>query len=100
MLKIVVVCTSGLGTSLMIRLNMQALLKELGIQADMMHIDASSMYYHDADVIIGAKQIVESFGSELDVEKIPLDSITDRNHLKQQFMQSKAYLKQISGTSD
>lgn len=91
MRRIIVACSSGLGTSLLIRLNLEALLREFGIEADVQHTDASSMYYHDADLIIGAKQIVESLQVPNGVEVVSLDDIVDRNYLREKMVKTNAF---------
>jgi PTS system ascorbate-specific IIB component len=91
MRKILVVCSSGLGTSLMIRLNLESILREMGMQVNVEHADASSISYHQADLVIGARQIVESLAERIGAEALGLASITDREHLRERLLASSFY---------
>ena len=91
MRKIIVACNSGLGTSLMIRLNVEALLKEWGLKAWVEHTDISSVDTFDADLIIGSNYVMESLQLAKDVEVIGLDDITDRQYLKSRLLDSETF---------
>lgn len=97
MRNILVVCSSGLGTSLMIRLNLESVLRELGIQANVEHADASSIAYYHSDLVIGAQQIVESLAEQIGVEALGLSSITDKDHLREKLLGSAFYRRWKSG---
>ncbi|MBR2566936.1 MAG: PTS sugar transporter subunit IIB [Paenibacillus sp.] len=97
MKKIIVACNSGLGTSLMIRLNVEALLKEWGLKAWVEHTDISSIDTFDADLIIGSSYIIESLQLAKDVEKIGVDDITDRHHLKTKLLESETVRQWLAG---
>jgi len=88
MKKIVIACNSGLGTSLMIRLNVEALMKELSVQAQIEHTDITSLDAYDADLIIGSSYVIESLHLAGTAELIGLEDITDRQHLKARLMES------------
>lgn len=91
MKKIIVACNSGLGTSLMIRLNVEALLKEWGLKAWVEHTDISSVDAFDADLIIGSNYVMESLQFAKDVETIGLDDITDRQYLKARLLENDTF---------
>lgn len=95
MRNILVVCSSGLGTSLMIRLNLESILRELGIQANVQHVDASSITYHPSDLVIGAQQIIESLAEQIGAETLGLSSITDKEHLREKLIRSVFYQRWI-----
>lgn len=105
-LKINVVCTSGLGTSLMIRINLEALLREQGLRAYIEHMDVASLSLSSAaDIIVGAQHIVESLPSGLQgqTELIALDNIVDRNYLRSKLVASlrfQAWLESEKGHAE
>ena len=89
MKKIIVACNSGLGTSLMIRLNVEALMKEWGIKAQIEHTDITSVdAFDDADLIIGSSYHMESLHIGGNAETIGLEDITDHQYLKVRLMES------------
>lgn len=56
-MKILAVCGLGQGTSLLLRMNIEDVCRELGIQADVDHMDVSSAASERADVIIASPQL-------------------------------------------
>lgn len=97
MKRIIVACNSGLGTSLMIRLNVEALLKEWGLKAWVEHTDISSVDTFDADLIIGSNYIMESLQLISGVEIIGLDDITNRQYLKAKLLDSVTFRQWLAG---
>ncbi|WP_158587644.1 PTS sugar transporter subunit IIB [Neobacillus notoginsengisoli] len=91
MKTVLVVCSSGLGTSLMIRIYVEAICKEVGIKANVIQTDASSMNYYTADLIIGARQIIESLPNYGGIETVSLDKITDRKQIKDRILDSSLF---------
>lgn len=91
MRKIVVVCNSGLGTSLMIRMNLEALLKEIGVSAWVEHTDVTSVDTLGADLIIGSSYVTDSLEWVSGIEVIGLDDMIDRKYLKSKLMASETF---------
>lgn len=56
-LSILVCCGSGLGSSLMISMNVDEVVREMGIQAQVKHSDLASARGSKADVLIGTLDI-------------------------------------------
>ncbi|HLQ72108.1 MAG TPA: PTS sugar transporter subunit IIB [Bacillota bacterium] len=63
MLKVLTVCGLGQGTSLILKMNVEQVLNERGIQADVEHMDVSSASSTTADYIITSNELAESLGS-------------------------------------
>lgn len=81
-MKILAVCGSGLGTSFMVEMNIQQVLRELGISGvEVEHSDLSSATPGSADVFFLAKDIAEG-GSHLG-DVVVLESIIDMDELKE-----------------
>lgn len=57
-MKIMVVCGNGLGSSFIMELNVKKALKELGKTADVDHTDLTSAKSEQADIFIGAADIM------------------------------------------
>ena len=81
-MKILAVCGSGLGTSFMVEMNIQSVLKELGItDVEVGHSDLSGATAGDADVFFLAKDIAEGGAHLGDV--VVMDSIIDMDELRE-----------------
>lgn len=58
-MKILCVCGLGQGTSLILRMNVETVLKEMGIQADVEHTDVSTASGMAADYIITSNELAQ-----------------------------------------
>lgn len=80
-MKILAVCGSGLGSSFMLEMNIEDILKELGVsKVDVEHSDLSSAAPDQADFFVMGKDIAEG-ASHLE-PKIVLNSIIDLEELR------------------
>jgi len=59
MMKILVVCGNGLGSSFIMELNVKKALLELGKEAEVTHTDLTSATAEKADIYIGAGDIID-----------------------------------------
>ncbi|MBR0630097.1 PTS sugar transporter subunit IIB [Bacillus altitudinis] len=59
MKKILVVCGNGLGSSFIVEMNVKKALEELGLLAEVDHTDLSTSKNEQADLYIGAKDIID-----------------------------------------
>jgi PTS system ascorbate-specific IIB component len=81
MTKFLAVCSTGLGSSFMVHMNIEQVLKELGIAGiDVDHADLGSVSPDSADAIFVGRDIAEAASGLGDV--VVLDSIIDLNELK------------------
>ena len=86
-MKILAVCGSGLGTSFMVEMNIQSVLKELDVtDVEVAHSDLSGATPGDADVFFLAKDIAEG-GTHLG-DVVVLDSIIDMDELREKVTQT------------
>ncbi len=85
-MKILAVCSSGLGSSFMLEMNIQEALGELGVTGiTVEHSDLSSVTQDAADIFVMARDIAEgALGLE---DMIVLNSIIDKNELKEKLQQ-------------
>ncbi len=81
-MKILAVCGSGLGSSFMVQMNIEKVLKELGVTGvEVEHADVGSAVKGAADVFIFAKDIAD--GLKIDAPTIVLESIIDMDELRE-----------------
>lgn len=81
MTKFLAVCSTGLGSSFMVEMNIQKVLKELGIcDIDVDHADLGSVSKDSADAIFVGRDIAEAASHLGDV--VVLNSIIDMNELR------------------
>lgn len=83
MMKIMVVCGHGLGTSLMMEMSIKAIVKDLNVDAAVDHIDLGSAKGTDCDIFIGTNDITDQLKS-LGVEPkiVSLDNMVDKVAMK------------------
>ena len=61
-MKILCVCGLGQGTSLILRMNVENVLKEMGIEAEVENTDVSSASAERPDYIITSNELAQSLG--------------------------------------
>lgn len=82
MKKILVCCSTGLGSSFMIEMNIKKVLKELGVEdIEVTHSDLSSATPSSADIFVGTRDIADNLKPLGDT--ISLNSMIDMNELKE-----------------
>lgn len=81
-MKFMAICGSGLGSSFMVEMNIQKILKELGVtDVEVEHSDVSSATPTAADVFFLGRDVAE--GLQLEGSKVVvLDSIIDMDELR------------------
>lgn len=81
-MKFMAVCGSGLGSSFMVQMNIEKILKELGVSGiEAQHSDISSASSNDADVFFLARDVAE--GVHYDTKTVVLNSIIDMDELRE-----------------
>ncbi|MDX7991827.1 PTS sugar transporter subunit IIB [Xenorhabdus littoralis] len=82
-MRITVVCGNGLGTSLIMEISVKNILKELGVEANVEHIDLGSAKGTVSDIFIGTKDIAEQLIIQnVDGKIIALENILDKSAMK------------------
>jgi len=79
MMKILVVCGNGLGSSFIMELNVKKALLELGKDAEVAHTDLASAMAEQADIYIGAGDIIDQLdnGNRTIVRIVNMMSISE-----------------------
>lgn len=80
-MKIMAICSSGLGSSFMVEMNIKKVLKKLNIEAEVEHSDLSSATPGAADLFVMAKDIAASAGVP-DHQLVVINNIIDINELE------------------
>ncbi|MCL2347190.1 MAG: PTS sugar transporter subunit IIB [Planctomycetaceae bacterium] len=81
-MKILAVCGNGLGSSLILKMNIQSVLKELNltnVQVD--HCDLTSVASENADLIVVTKDLASNFNGS--VPLISLASVMSKHELRE-----------------
>lgn len=82
MMKILCVCGLGQGTSLILRMNVESVLKEQGVQADVEHTDVSSASGMQADYIVTNSELAQSLQGH-DAKIVIVNNYFDLNEIKE-----------------
>ena len=82
MLQILTVCGAGLGSSFACQMSVDAVLKELGVEAKLDHTDISSVGGAKADIILSGKNFEKQF-ERYTLDTIFLDRLVDKNEIKE-----------------
>jgi PTS system ascorbate-specific IIB component len=79
MMKFLVVCGNGLGSSFIVEMNVKKALKELGIEGEVSHTDLTSAKSEKADYFIGSSEIMERLndGSRKTISLLNLFSMAE-----------------------
>ena len=85
-MRIMAVCSTGLGSSFMIEMKVKEIMRELGIDAEVEHTDLGSVTPDMADVFICTKDLADSIHAG---DVISLPNITDKAAMKEKI---EAYL--------
>lgn len=83
MMKIMVVCGHGLGTSLMMEMSIKTIVKDLGVSAEVDHVDLGSAKGTECDIFVGTNDITDQL-KDMDVTPIivSLDNMVDKEAMK------------------
>lgn len=81
-MKILAVCGLGQGTSLLLKMNIEDVLRDLGVEADVDYMDASAAKSEAADIIMASPQLAPLLEGH-SATVIVLDSYLDKDEIKQ-----------------
>ncbi|MBP9477512.1 MAG: PTS sugar transporter subunit IIB [Sebaldella sp.] len=87
-MKILTVCGLGMGTSLILKMNIESVMKKNGINANVEHIDVSTAKSTKADVIVTSNELVknlEGHGAEI----IVIKNFFDKEEIEGAFKERK-----------
>lgn len=83
-MKITVVCGNGLGTSLMMEMSIKTIVKDLGVNAEVDHVDLGSAKGTASDIFVGTADIAEQLEAQQVGGKIvSLKNMVDKVAMKE-----------------
>ena len=88
MLKVLTVCINGMGSSLILKMTVEKAFKELGIDAEVEHLDAANFKGHKADVVITTPSLAKNIGQPEGVTVITTKNFTDVNQIKEKIKEA------------
>jgi PTS system ascorbate-specific IIB component len=80
-MKILTVCGLGQGSSLILRMNVESVLKEMGVSADVDNSDVSTALFVKPDVIITNKELAENL-KDSTIPVLIVKNYFDKNEIK------------------
>lgn len=81
-MKIVTICGMGLGTSLMLKMYIEQVLRKRGQKAEISNIDLGSIKSANADLIIAPKEMMSQI-KDVRVDKIFINNLINKNELEE-----------------
>jgi PTS system ascorbate-specific IIB component len=84
-MKILAVCGLGQGTSLILRITIESVLKELGVDADVEHIDVSSARGMRPDLIVTSRELADTLEEDggAPSKVVIVNNFFDKDEVKQ-----------------
>lgn len=83
-MKITVVCGNGLGTSLMMEMSIKNIVKDLGVQAEVDHVDLGSAKGTQSDIFVGTSDIAEQLvAQQVNGKIVSLQNMVDKAAMKE-----------------
>lgn len=83
MKKIQTVCGFGIGTSLMLKINLEGLIKKNNLQAEVICADVSSFVGNDCDMIFCSAELYDTIAPRTNVPIVKINNIMDSNELEE-----------------
>lgn len=83
-MKILAVCGFGVGTSLILRMNIEKVMKNLGVDADVENVDVTSVTGSHADLVCTSAELAGDVDGKVDAPVVvihnfmSLDEITEK----------------------
>ncbi|XTZ40420.1 PTS sugar transporter subunit IIB [Salmonella enterica] len=86
-MKILTVCGLGMGSSLILKMNVETVLKKYAIQATVEHMDVSSAASSNADLVITNSELVDNL-RQLPCQVIVVNNYIDMQEITQALLQA------------
>ncbi len=81
-MKILTVCGLGMGSSLILRMNVETVLKKHGVEANVEHMDVSAAASSNADLVITNAELVNNL-QHLTCPVVVVNNYIDANEITQ-----------------
>ncbi len=93
-LSIQAVCGFGVGSSTLLRIKIQSILKEMGIQANVFTGDITSASSVDCDVIFTSNELAENLKGKTKTPVVVINNFVNKNEIKEKL---EEFLKTYRG---
>lgn len=88
-MKITVVCGNGLGTSLMMEMSIKTIVKDLGVNAEVDHVDLGSAKGTASDIFVGTADIAEQLvAQQVGGKIVSLKNMVDKVAMKERISEA------------
>ncbi|NKG31974.1 PTS sugar transporter subunit IIB [Erwinia rhapontici] len=92
-MKITVVCGNGLGTSLMMEMSIKSIVKDLGVNAEVDHVDLGSAKGTASDIFVGTSDIAEQLvAQQVGGKIVSLKNMVDKVAMKERISEALSEL--------
>ena len=81
-MKILAVCGLGQGTSLILRMNVEKVLSQIGMDADVEHTDVSTAKSMNPDYYITSKELADTLGSDISDKVLIVNNYFDLEEIE------------------
>ena len=82
------VCGFGIGTSLMLKINLEGLIRKNNLEANVICADVSSFAGNDCDMIFCSAELYDTIASRTQIPIIKINNIMDNNELEALLIQN------------
>ncbi len=87
-MKIMTVCGFGVGTSLLLKMTVDSILEEEGINGDVEAIDMTSACGNSADLILTSKEIGEEIEGQVSGKLVYISNFMDKEEVKEKILKA------------
>ncbi|EGT5619410.1 PTS sugar transporter subunit IIB [Clostridium perfringens] len=87
-MKIMTVCGFGVGTSLLLKMTVDSILEEEGINGEVEAIDMTSACGSSADLILTSKEIGEEIEGQVSGKLVYISNFMDKEEVKEKILKA------------
>ncbi|HAT4363549.1 TPA: PTS sugar transporter subunit IIB [Clostridium perfringens] len=87
-MKIMTVCGFGVGTSLLLKMTVDSILEEEGINGEVEAIDMTSSCGSSADLILTSKEIGEEIEGQVSGKLVYISNFMDKEEVKEKILKA------------
>jgi len=87
-MKILAVCGFGVGSSLILKMTIDKVLKDLNLEADVVNTDISDARSYQADAIFTSPDFVDSLKGSVKATLYPIKRYSDKEEIKVQLLKA------------
>ncbi|WP_202906827.1 PTS sugar transporter subunit IIB [Abyssisolibacter fermentans] len=81
-IKVLAVCGFGVGTSLLLKMNIEAVLKKNNIQGAVENVDVTTAASINTDIIFTSKELYNQLKNNVKVPLVQIDNFMDKNEIE------------------